>query len=643
MSTGAYPRTKFFRACRGVFEGGGCRGAAHIGAYEAAIRAGVNFSEVAGTSAGSIIAALIGAGATPEFLLQKCAYLKFSELLTKPKGNISTGFLARWIGPFVRGDKRLLGQIMAKGSAYSSQQLEEWLDDLLAELLPNATRPIKFKDLRLPTWVVATDLSGRRPKIWSSRDTPDEVVSTAVRSSCSIPLFFEPVESGNTLYVDGGMLSNLPAFVFANRQDGPLALGGRVLGFRLSESINAKPERNLPWLVKRLVDTAISGATEIQGSIQSNVSVISIPTGDVSSINFDISKEDVDVLLNFGRNAMLDFVKDEHAQLKDSLSSDIARYGEDELFDDLTREMAIPGRRLIVACTRTRWFWDLFPSIIHWMFAGANVDIVVQDGAASSREKSRRELLQKLGARIVMVSQVPLSCFLLSRQDASHNALFIQSDGEQQFAPKGLVYIGMKHRLVIETFLKMLDALIPSVSVDNTVLTLQVEAPATTIDLLKKGVHQYGAENVTIEAQQVALRQLDKPVHMIVRRVRSFKFRQIVYLYDLYKRHEIPFCAPVSILANGKFVSSILPPVLEKWGNKLIAIEGNTRVFYLHGIGVDSVLAYVVDGVSSALPGTPVEPRDVLLSTYELPVNERIKNLVLENFRKVEGAIRPAE
>ena len=31
-----FPTTVFFEACRGVFEGGGCRAAAHIGAYDAA-------------------------------------------------------------------------------------------------------------------------------------------------------------------------------------------------------------------------------------------------------------------------------------------------------------------------------------------------------------------------------------------------------------------------------------------------------------------------------------------------------------------------------------------------------------------------------------------------------------------------------
>ena len=39
--------------------------AAYVGAIQAAAERGVGFTEVAGTSAGSIVAALLGAGAKP--------------------------------------------------------------------------------------------------------------------------------------------------------------------------------------------------------------------------------------------------------------------------------------------------------------------------------------------------------------------------------------------------------------------------------------------------------------------------------------------------------------------------------------------------------------------------------------------------
>lgn len=44
---------------KGVFQGGGCKAVAFIGAYEAALENGVCFTEFAGTSAGSILRHLL--------------------------------------------------------------------------------------------------------------------------------------------------------------------------------------------------------------------------------------------------------------------------------------------------------------------------------------------------------------------------------------------------------------------------------------------------------------------------------------------------------------------------------------------------------------------------------------------------------
>lgn len=58
--------SKYFNSCKGVFQGGGCKAIAYIGAYKRAYERGVFFSDLAGTSAGAIIATLIAAGAKPK-------------------------------------------------------------------------------------------------------------------------------------------------------------------------------------------------------------------------------------------------------------------------------------------------------------------------------------------------------------------------------------------------------------------------------------------------------------------------------------------------------------------------------------------------------------------------------------------------
>lgn len=641
--TDDYPQTCFFQACRGVFEGGGCRGAAHVGAYEAAIACGINFSEVAGTSAGSIVAALVGAGASPEYLRETVAYLKFSSLLSDPKGEIATPWYAHFAGPMLRGSKRTLGKIFQHGSAYSSARIQEWIDDRLAELLPHVPRPVKFKDLILPTWVVATDLSGRRAKIWSTRHTPEENVAFAVRCSCSIPLFFEPVEAGNDLYVDGGMLSNLPAFVFADDRKDALALGGRVLGFRLDGDAEDHPKWNIGVLITRLIDTAISGATSIQRSILENVSTVSIPTGNVSSTDFEISKENVEFLLKSGCDAVREFIREEHSNLDDSISNDVARYGDDELFDDLAREMNVPGKRMLVACEDTRWFWSLFPSVARWVFDNAVIEVIISRDASDGRERQRRSAMERLGIRFTRVQDLPFKGFILNRVDDRHDGMFITHISHTRYTPTGSVYIGAKHRPIIQSMTRILESLVGSTAPEPANVRLVAADPEKTIELLRNGVNQYSSQSTSITLESVDLTAVEPHVRLIVRRIRSFKYRQIESLITLYDRFDIPFGAPADIYANDSYVSTITPPVLETWGQDLVAIEGNTRLFYLSRAGGGTVQAFIVRGVNQALPGVPVDIAAVLLSTYQMTPGERINGFRYGEFRSIEGAVRPEE
>jgi predicted acylesterase/phospholipase RssA len=189
--TSPMDETIFFKSCLGVFQGGGCRAAAFAGAYEEAVRRGVSFSEVAGTSAGSIVAALIGGGATPSFIKEKLAKLDFKSLVKEPERTKRPFFSPVKLLAFK--DKRYVDLYFDQGF-YSSKAIQPWVEALLAELLPTEHRPISFKSLPFPTYLVSTDLARYQAKVWSQGTTPDELVSEAVRASCSIPIFFQPVE-----------------------------------------------------------------------------------------------------------------------------------------------------------------------------------------------------------------------------------------------------------------------------------------------------------------------------------------------------------------------------------------------------------------------------------------------------------------
>src|SRR5829696_6663712 len=153
-------KTKYFQNCLGVFQGGGCKGSAYVGAYKEAVKWGVTFSELVGTSAGSIIAALIGAGATPEELESIINELDFKEFLNPPIkiNQYQPPKYSKFVKFIPLNFVRKYQNILTNLGLYNSQYLREWLDNKLAELLPEKTRPIKFKDLIIPTNIVVTDL-----------------------------------------------------------------------------------------------------------------------------------------------------------------------------------------------------------------------------------------------------------------------------------------------------------------------------------------------------------------------------------------------------------------------------------------------------------------------------------------------------
>ena len=153
--------------------GGAARGFAHIGVIKALEARNIQVDLVAGTSAGSVVGALYASGMNG-FALNKLA-------LTMDEASISD-----WAMPFrTRG--------FLQGVA-----LQNYLNTTLNN------RPIE--KMAKPLGVVATDLKTGQPILFQRGNT-----GIAVRVSCSVPSIFEPVKIGGHEYVDGGLVSPVPA------------------------------------------------------------------------------------------------------------------------------------------------------------------------------------------------------------------------------------------------------------------------------------------------------------------------------------------------------------------------------------------------------------------------------------------------
>ncbi|WP_327345878.1 patatin-like phospholipase family protein [Caballeronia glebae] len=177
--------------------GGAARGFAHIGVIKALEARNVRVDLVAGTSAGSVIAALYASGMSG-IAINKLA-------LTMDEASISD-----WAMPFrTRG--------ILQGVA---------LQNYLNKTLDN--RPIE--KMAKPLGIVATDLRSGQPILFQRGNT-----GIAVRASCSVPSIFEPVKIGDREYVDGGLVSPVPA-AFARKMGAD---------FVIAVDISARPESGL--------------------------------------------------------------------------------------------------------------------------------------------------------------------------------------------------------------------------------------------------------------------------------------------------------------------------------------------------------------------------------------------------------------
>ena len=150
--------------------GGAARGFAHIGVIQVLEEAGIQPDLVAGTSAGSLVAALYAAGRNGATLARLALAMDESAITD-------------WAFP---------GRGLIRGEALA-RYVREQTGGKLIEQLP------------LPLGIVATDLDNGQGMLFQRGD-----VGAAVRASSAVPAIFQPVKIGTREYVDGGLVSPVP-------------------------------------------------------------------------------------------------------------------------------------------------------------------------------------------------------------------------------------------------------------------------------------------------------------------------------------------------------------------------------------------------------------------------------------------------
>lgn len=154
-----------------VLGGGGARGLAHIGACRALLERGYRPSAIAGCSMGAIIGALIASGKTPDDIEEMARSLRRRDLM----------------------------ELGDHGAVLGNERIGDYLADHLPE---------EFEELEIPLKVTTVDCQkGTLVVLGSGPLIP------ALLASSAMPGLLTPIFLDDHVFVDGGVLNNLPVDV----------------------------------------------------------------------------------------------------------------------------------------------------------------------------------------------------------------------------------------------------------------------------------------------------------------------------------------------------------------------------------------------------------------------------------------------
>ena len=221
-----------------VLSGGGARGALQVGALRALLEANIQPDLMVGTSIGAINATYMAVrgvradsvatlaqvwleAAANDLLTSNYLWATLNTLLNRSSGGVY---------------KRMRDFIVAHG------------------LSPD----LRFGDIHgVRLIVVAADLNAGRPVLYGH--DPQQSVLEAVLASAALPPWITPLEKGEQLLIDGGIVSNLPI-------EAALAQGAtEIIALDLADSRDV-PVKTRGWLsfLVKLTNTAQQRQTELE-------------------------------------------------------------------------------------------------------------------------------------------------------------------------------------------------------------------------------------------------------------------------------------------------------------------------------------------------------------------------------------------
>jgi NTE family protein len=160
-----------------VLGGGGLKGLAHVGAWQAFDEAGIRISGIVGTSIGALIGALVAGGMRWNELVPLAFALKKQDI--------------------VRINRRaVLINGIRQEALFQGEPLRSYIERVL---------PVKrWEDLEIPLQINAVNLETGHTEWFGHGAHTDVPLADAIYASAALPVFYPPGRFEDRVYVDGG-------------------------------------------------------------------------------------------------------------------------------------------------------------------------------------------------------------------------------------------------------------------------------------------------------------------------------------------------------------------------------------------------------------------------------------------------------
>ncbi len=191
--------------CGIVLEGGGARGAYHMGAVKAILEKGYNITGVTGTSIGSVNGAMIAQGDF-QVAYDVWANIKYTTLFNIDENKLTLALKKNINLDIVKYMSKKFTQ-MVKNGGVDTAKMRKFLDDHIDE--------DKIRNSKIKFGLVTYSLTEKKPYELFVEDIPQGMLKDYIMASSRLPGFKqEPI--GEKFFIDGGVYNNCPLNMLAD-------------------------------------------------------------------------------------------------------------------------------------------------------------------------------------------------------------------------------------------------------------------------------------------------------------------------------------------------------------------------------------------------------------------------------------------